>query len=202
MKKYIIILIISLFYSLEAESQSQKFKLGFRVGFNYSNITNLTSNYKFGGFGGVFGELVLTKHYALQPELNFSQQGAADAEKKLNNTTQPYYTISYEDINLNYLSIAVVNKFTFADKINLLVGPSIDFLTVSKYGINSDLDLSMIVGFGIKVNNNFSLDARFKKGIVDVVDYVDYQTNNDFLFGDYNTNILFQLGATYTFDLK
>ena len=202
MKKYIIILLIALLYSVEAESQSQKFKFGIRGGFNYSNITNLTSNYKFGGFGGVFGELALTKHYALQPELSFSQQGTTNAKKITNSNTQSYYTISYEDIDINYISIAVVNKFTFADKINLLVGPSIDFLTVNKYGLNSNPDLSIVVGFGIKLTDNFSLEARFKKGIVDVVDYGEYQTSDNFLFGDYNTNVLFQLGATYTFDLK
>ena len=203
MKKVLLIVFITFFYTGQAQTQTIKIKLGIRAGFNYSNITELKSHYKFGRHGGIFGELALTKHYSLQPELCFSQQGAEHVESYNQTIFDPtVYGSYYYDIDLNYLSFVLVNKFTFADKIYLLVGPSIDFSTINNEGLNSNVDLSIVTGFGIKVTDNFSLETRFKKGVFDIVDYGYYKTSDNFFFGDYNTNILFQLGAIYTFNLK
>lgn len=199
MKKSILLILLVSLTAITAKGQSKKFNFGVRGGLNYSNISGLNSHYKTAFYAGVYGSMAFTEHYALQPELTISQQGT-EASYTGGTTSIPVnYTHNF---NLSYTSFAIINKFTFADKINVMVGPSVDFATGDKTYLNSDIDVSLAVGFGFKVTDNLGIEARFKKGLFDITDYgnnnIDY-----FLFDNqYNTNILFQLGATYTFDFN
>jgi hypothetical protein len=82
-----------------------------------------------------------------------------------------------------------------------MVGPSVDFATGDKTELNSDIDFAIAVGFGLKVTENLGIEARFKKGLFDITDYGN-DNSSFFLDNQYNTNMLFQLGATYTFDFN
>lgn len=94
-------------------------------------------------------------------------------------------------MDVAYLSLKMLNKFTFSDKFNVHVGPTIDFVVDNNFDTNSDVDLAFILGAGYNFNSNFGIEARVKKGIVPVI---DTDVNH--------TNVVFQLGATYTFDVK
>jgi hypothetical protein len=130
---------------------------------------------------GFYGALKLTKHYTLQPEIDYSRQGSnfkiADKEN-----------IKYD---ITYLSIAVVNKFAFTDKFNVHLGPTIDFIIERNENVKSDFDLAFQLGAEYHITPNLGLEARVKKGIVPVINY-----------NDSHTNVVFSLGASYTFDLK
>lgn len=221
MKKILFTLMILVGFT---QSQAQvTFKPGIRAGVNFSHFTkgsdyndyynsndnNAEFESKTDFYVGFYGALRLTKYYTLQPEINYSRQGS-----KFN--TRDFYFDEYGNnnrsstrsgqIDVSYLSISVINKFTFTEKFNVHVGPTIDFV-VDKEGAlvtpsNSsyyyydsdptDVDLAFVAGVGFNFTKNIGIEARVKKGIVPVID-TSY---------DSHTNVSFSVGATYTFDIK
>lgn len=177
------------FIGLTSVNAQVSFKPGLRTGLNFSHFTqndNQNEDYKskMDFYIGGYGELKLTKYYTLQPEITYTRQGSKyEYTGQTNSTT----------FNATYLSFALINKFTFNDKFNFHIGPTIDFLVEKERNIDyySDVDLAFLLGLGYNFNSNFGLEARIKKGIVPVLDYNSSQTN-----------VVFSLGVTYTFDLK
>jgi Outer membrane protein beta-barrel domain len=202
MKKLVVIAFITVLSIRQTEAQV-KFSPGFRAGLNYSNITDLDSNFKTGFYLGAIGELNLTKHYALQPEIGYTAQGAKNATvQTYNNSTGNYKTTS-EDLPLNYASLTIINKFTFVEGFHALVGPVLDVtLGGDRKKVESDIDVAITAGLGYTMPSGLSVELRYKKGIADVANSSYFQGSNDFLFSGYNTNSLFQIGVTYKFDTK
>lgn len=201
MKKTVIIVILALFGIAQTQAQVS-FKPGIRGGLNFSHFTNdiynnngyydVYGNYINSGssdfnsktdfYLGFFGALKLTRYYTLQPGIDYSNQGTT--YKDINNSSAK--------LNVSYLSISVLNKFTFNDKFNVHLGPTIDFVVDKNFDVESDVDLAFQLGAGYNFTDNFGIEARVKKGIVPVI----YDSGSD------HTNVVFQLGATYTFDVK
>jgi hypothetical protein len=203
MKKLFIIAFLALgFYQAQAQVT---FRPGLRGGLNFSHFTkgdsyntyytdqygnyvNTTNRDEFTSktdfYLGFFGALKLSKVYTLQPEIDYSRQGATF---KVQNGKE-------DKLDVSYLSVAVVNKFTFNDKFNIHLGPTIDFVVENSnnFDPDSDVDLAFQLGAGYDFTNNFGIEARVKKGIVPVLDFS--QSNH--------TNVVFSVGATYTFDVK
>lgn len=170
---------------------------GVKAGLNLSNFSseagifdNGNDNYrsfspKTSYFLGGFFDLKLTKIYTLSPELLYSLQGSNYSYTGFNSTQM-------RTINVSYLNLNVVNKFTFSKGFYPFVGTSFDFVLDKDYSIDSEFDIAFFIGAGVTFTKNIGIDARFQKGLVPVLDYHD---------GNHN-NIFFQLGATYTFDVK
>ena len=55
------------------------------------------------------------------------------------------------------------------------------------------MDLAFILGMGYDITPNFGIEARVKKGIIPTI-------SND--YANDHTNVVFSVGATYTFDTK
>ncbi|MFV8345701.1 outer membrane beta-barrel protein [Flavobacterium sp. ZB4P13] len=201
MKKGIFIA-LCVFFGITQTKAQVTFKPGLRAGLNFSHFTkgDNYNNYYYDSNGnyvpstntdkyssktdfylGFYGALKLTKYYTLQPEIEYTSQGS-------NYRTANNQTV---DLDVAYLSLKMLNKFTFSDKFNVHVGPTIDFVVDNNFDTNSDVDLAFILGAGYNFNSNFGIEARVKKGIVPVI---DTDVNH--------TNVVFQLGATYTFDVK
>lgn len=175
------------------------FKPGIRAGANFSQITNTNLDSKTDFYVGIFGALKLSKFYTLQPEVNYSRQGAEGDVEVFDYDTQSYNR-EHLDISLNYVSLSAMNKFTLSDQFNIQVGPTFDIITASKNDFSTEVDLAIAAGIGYTLPMGLSIEARVKKGIVDVVDY--YYTGND--YNDYNgttTNLVFSLGLSYSFDV-
>ena len=217
MKKLFIVAIIALFGITQIEAQVT-FKPGLRGGVNFAHFTKgdrYNNGYYYDGNGnyvsntsnnndfnsktdfyvGLYGALHLTKYYTLQPEIDYSNQGS---------------TLNYVDSNkisrstkldVSYLSIAVINKFTF-NKFNVLLGPAVEFVVDEKnMNADNDIDLTFQLGAGYDITKNFGLEARIKKGIIPSF----YNSNyNGYSYSDNSnhTNVVFSIGATYTFDIK
>jgi hypothetical protein len=62
------------------------------------------------------------------------------------------------------------------------------------FNTEADVDMGFILGTGYNFTPNFGIEARVKKGIIPVFYSDDDNTNH--------TNVVFSLGATYTFDVK
>ena len=201
MKKGLIVAFFALLGVTQVMSQVS-FRPGIRGGLNFSHFTkgdnsnggyydnngnyipyplesyDTQTAYNF----GFYGALHLSKYYTLQPEIDYSKQGS----------TYKVSGVSGENkLTISYLSIAVVNKFTF-NNFNIHLGPTIEFVVDKNFDSDSDFDLAFLLGAGYNFTNQFGIEARIKKGIVPVLDY-SYSNH---------TNVVFQLGATYTFDLK
>lgn len=201
------------------------FKPGIRAGANFSHFTQGDDYYnsyddqntgenvripqadfnsKTDFYVGFYGALRLTKYYTLQPEINYSRQGTKveyfDTNVRRMRKTQ---------FDVAYISVGAINKFTFSDKLNIHLGPTIDVLSdksrnafydqengdyfySSYYDADSDIDLAFVLGLGFNITKNLGIEARVKKGIIPVLDFSESD----------HTNVVFSGGLTYTFDLK
>lgn len=191
MKKFIF-LGLMVFGFTAAQAQTE-FTSGVRAGLNISTIEDIEASSKAGMYVGVFGNLRFTKFYSLQPELNFSMQGANDVH--LSARYFPETDGGKADIPLNYLGLSAINKFHFKS-FNLQVGPSLDFLMSDSMYNRNNVDLAMNFGAGYDITNNFSVEARYKMGVRDAVD--DQMIL--WFFSDINYNSVFQVGLTYKFN--
>lgn len=239
MKSKIIIAAIAFFTFTQMQSQVT-FKPGLRAGANFSHFTQdddydneyttfdqfngtfvqYRSNVEFSNktdfYAGFYGALRLTKYYTLQPEINYSRQGSKIEYTTVNLSGNAPNRRVEGQYDISYLSIAVINKFTFSDKFNVHLGPTIDFVvdksrdlpimsnngptfgydeTYQIYGNGgneSDVDLAFYAGFGYNFTRNIGIEARIKKGIIPVIDTYD----ND------HTNVVYSIGVAYTFDMK
>ncbi len=195
MKKIVCIAFLSI-YCFQTQAQST-FAAGVKAGVNishlsseagffddgsdtYRNFSSLTSFY-----AGGFFDLNLTKVYTLSPELLYSNQGSEY-------TFTPNNIGNSGTIKVSYLNMNIVNKFRITPNFYPYAGTSFDFVLDKNYDVDSDIDFALFIGAGFKFNRNFGIEARAKKGLIPVLDYSD---------GNHN-NVVFQFGATYTFDAK
>jgi hypothetical protein len=217
MKKSIIVALVC-FFGLTQMNAQTTFKPGFRAGVNFSKLTQTNSVSKTDYYVGGFGALKISKFYTLQPEISYTRQGAKDVATATtigtyDNNGYPINSviISKEDVETAYISLGIINKFNFTEKLSVIVGPSVDFLTEGNTGSNRDfsdtlfpqIDIAFTAGVGFTVFKNFTVEARIKKGLIDVYDKGD-DSNYSYYSDDrsYVTNFLYQVGATYAFDLK
>jgi len=199
MKKTITLLAACLFTAVAVHAQVT-FKPGIRAGINLATITQTDFDTKADFYIGGFGAIKLGRVYTMQPEITYSRQGS----KGYAIYTDPYSGVSSRingDVELEYLSFAFMSKFTFSDKFNVHVGPMLDFETGANVNTNVEFDMGIMAGVGYTFPFGLTLEARVKKGIIDVLETDgDENTDYDFVY-DYNTNFMFQLGASYSFDI-
>ncbi|MCG2610954.1 PorT family protein [Flavobacterium sp. SM15] len=201
MKKSIIVALFC-FFGLTQINAQVTFRPGVKAGLNFSHFTkgdNYNSYDPYGNYSnqsrrnfdtktdfyiGLYGALKLSRFYTLQPEINYSRQGAS-YDYVVNNQART------QKLDVSYLSLGIANKFTF-DKFNFHVGPTIDFVVEDNFDPDSEVDLAFFLGAGYNFTKNFGIEARIKKGIVPVLDFSDSN----------HTNVVIQTGITYTFDVK
>lgn len=203
MRKTIIVAFLCFLGITQVQAQS-KFRPGIRGGANFAHLTQTDNpNEKYSTrtdfYVGAFGALNLSKVYTLQPEINYSRQGA---KYEFIDTDNRRYN---SEIKVSYLSLGVANKFKF-DKFNIHLGPTLDIKVKDAgkklgntynnydnyYYYNNDLtaiDFAFFLGAGFDITKNFGIEARIKKGIIPVNDNGDWDS----------TNVVFQTGITYTF---
>lgn len=197
-------LFLGLFFAVGFSMNAQvTFKPGLRGGLNLTSITQSRGEFKPTFYVGALGEIKLTKRYTLQPEITYSRQGSNDITVDYYDYANGIDVKGQKDVELDYISLSAVNKFYIVEGFHALVGPTLDFLVNDNLVYHdTDLDLGITFGFGYAMPSGLTFEARFKKGIADVLDSNYYQSGSDYFLGDYNTNILFQFGVSYAFDFK
>jgi hypothetical protein len=131
-------------------------------GDSYSMIANF--------HGGVLVSLPLFENFSLQPEAQFSGQGA-----KYKSSGYPDETLS-----LGYINIPVLFKYTSTSGIFAEIGPQIGFLISAKdkvsggssVDVKSSLkstDFSGCLGIGYLSSINLGIDARYNLGFVNII---------------------------------
>lgn len=199
--KKIVSLLLVCFALVETQAQVN-FKTGFRAGLNLSTISEMHADYRADFYSGAFTEINLTKRYALQPEITYSRQGSDNVARNYFDEVTKTNKIERRDLKLDYLSLSLINKFTFGPGIQIQFGPSLDILLYDNLAVRKTRnDLAFITGVAYRLPSGLTFEARFKKGFLDILDS-DYYTNNSnnyYWFGEYNTNVNFQLGVSYAF---
>ena len=181
-------------------SQSEK-GIGLRGGVNISKLTNANLEAKVNGYFGIYYTVRLSELYALQPEFGYSNQGAK--------------TRGSDNIYVEYFTFGITNKFFVIPEngFHILIAAGFDFdIDDSAIGWSNRnnsfdgndatfIDLTMSLGLGYEFNNGLNIEARYKRGFIDV--YSGSFHNFDSELFEYNNqfNSVFQIGMSYTFNL-
>lgn len=169
---------------------------GIRGGWTISNLSGIEADYRSNFYLGLQLPITLTKFYTLQPEVNYTRQGADNVS---------FYDYNFDvrtresNLSMDYIDLNVINKFHFG-KLNLQVGPGLGFLTnASETGVTR-VDMTLNLGVGIDLTKRLGIEARWKPGLINVDN--DIRTFNNyntyFYYSDYITNNVFQIGAYFT----
>ncbi|MGG9962794.1 porin family protein [Ferruginibacter sp. SUN106] len=191
MKKYVTVAIAAIL--ITATATAQKANIGIKAGLNVSNIHNdndVKYDTKTGVHVGLIGHFHLSKEFAIQPEIVYSQQGAK-------------YTIANVEstLKLDYINVPVMFQYMFDNGLRLQAGPQVGFLASAKADASNgptadvkndfkSVDFAVGVGAGyLFVPTGFGIDARYNLGLSDIRKNISVQS----------TNRGFQLGVFYLF---
>lgn len=198
-------IVLFFFFAIANIHAQVTFKPGLRAGLSLSTISEMHADYRPDFYFGGFGEINLTKRYALQPEIDYIRQGSNNVARNFTDPDTQTERVAYQDLQMSYLSIAMINKFTFGQGFQVQFGPALDVLLNDNLALRKTYnDFSFIAGLAYKMPSGLAFEFRFKKGLLDVLDsdYYHNDSNNDYFFGDYNTNVNFQIGVSYSFNVK
>ncbi|UII27600.1 PorT family protein [Fulvivirga maritima] len=209
MKKIILLAMFILLLGAAGNAQGNtdyswgKFKVGFKVGANYSNVYNahgelFTSRPNSGLALGIFIEAPLSETVGLQPEILYSRKGF-EAEGILMNAV---YLLSR---NTSYIDFPIFLSIKVTDALTLLIGPQFSYLLKQQNNFNdaemTDLQIQAFNNEKIKTSNlGFStgIDFRLKHILLAPRASIDVSNNN----GNHTEtptykNFYFQLTAGY-----
>mgnify|MGYP000052602602 CR=1 FL=1 len=189
-----IILIGLMFFLSQVNAQVRP---GIKMGVNSSNISNTKLDSKTGLYIGAFVKIPISDYYTLQPELLYSNQGGKSNSDE------------YGDVNINYLSIGVPNKFYVSPKngFHFMLGIGLDinlknnFIGITNFDSDNEIspvDVVAMGGIGYEFDFGLALEARYKQGTISV-DFL----GEDNLYEEAGSNLngVFQIGAAYKFKL-
>lgn len=157
--------------------------------YNINNVDNTGYGSRVGAHIGALGHVHVRPHFAVQPEIVYSSQGAAYTD---DNGDTHYY-------HLDYINIPVLFQYMFNHGLRLQAGPQLGILVNATSRLNNtttDLNdtkpVDVALSFGVSYlvpATGFGLDARYNLGISNI--------NKD--NGPTSTNRGFQLGVFYIF---
>jgi len=182
-----ITLFVFFLLSLTVIARAQDTHFGLKAGLNVSSLDvkqGVDFDAKAGLHIGALAHVHFTPHFALQPELVYSEQGGKDGNDKW---------------KINYLNIPVLFQFMTGAGLRLQTGPQLGFAVSSKIKSGnveidnkdavSTVDFSWSFGASYVDPVGFGVDARYNLGITNV---------NDADFPEVR-NRVFQVGIFYQF---
>src|SRR5882672_6157743 len=166
MKKLLLLTIAGiLFFVVKTQSQTTEF--GLKAGLNISNLHSTVTNSldpRASVYVGGLAHIHLSKYFAIQPELDYSCQGATQ------NTDGGDITW-----RLNYVNMPVLLQYMFDNGFRLQTGPQLGLLASAKRkagGTITDIknnyttgDFSWSFGGGYLFPSGLGIDARYNLGI-------------------------------------
>ena len=173
------LLLMSLLSLSISHSASAQARAGIKGGLNVSNlyIDNIhDENARYGFNVGLYGQILSSDFFAIQPELLYSTKGSKAFYEDIVNQTVQY--------NLNYLDLPVLAVFKLGKSAEIHVGPYASYLlnaNVSYSGdaingddeINKDdlksYDYGLAGGFGLNFGP-LQAGVRYNYGLVKIAD--------------------------------
>jgi hypothetical protein len=155
--------------------------IGIKGGVNFYDINNDNNvNYdsKVGFNIGLLGHIHVAKHFALQPEIQYSAQGAKYTNNNGNNK-----------INLNYINVPVLLQYMWDNGFRLQAGPQAGILVSAKSENNGNtvdiknniksLDLGLSFGASyIHPSTGVGIDLRYNLGLSNINENSDLKSTN------------------------
>jgi len=164
MRKFILT-IVSLFFLSVVLAQTAPVQFGLKAGTNFSALKtdDRLSDHRTGYYVGGLAHLHFNRHFALQPEVTWSSQGAEYRESKT---------------KLHYINVPVLGQYMFGNGLRVQTGPQLGFITTarSKGGaeetINKswmkDADFSWSFGGSYLSPVGLGIDVRYNLGLTDI----------------------------------
>lgn len=136
MKKNVFLIIVVAFFCLNISAQGGNFGIKAGVDFATVKVAGLSAS-ETGFFVGAFTTINLSESILLQPELLY---------------------VSIKD--LDFLSLPLLLKFSVAENLNLLAGPSLNYfldMDEDEFKVNLDFGASYDIGANLDINAKYSL---------------------------------------------
>jgi hypothetical protein len=160
---------------------------------DYGPADGIGTEYKMGFDGGVGAEFKITKHFAVQPELNYSMQGM---KIDVGGTKATF--------KFNYITMPVLAKLQPVEGFSAFVGPQVGFLTSGKAEYEGEpvqnaksvlkaLDVFGVFGLEYRLPMGVVVGARYQLGFRDIVGIPDTETEIK------NSAITFRVGYSFPF---
>jgi len=171
--------LISLMSVLASNTSFAQARAGIKGGLNVSNlyIDDIhDENARYGFNVGLYGQVLSSDAFALQPELLYSTKGS-----------EAFYDGVFEQkvkYNLNYLDLPVLAVFKLGKSAEIHVGPYASYLLNANVSYSGDIangddeidkdqlksyDYGLVGGFGMNFGN-IQVGARYNYGLVKIAD--------------------------------
>lgn len=208
MKKAFVLIFI---FVLGFQANSQvTFKPGLRAGVNFSTLFNTDLDTRTDFYVGGLLAIKLAKRYIMQPEINYSRQGAKGefyGDRYDYFFPDPAMNGMREDkcYSLQYLNINLINKFFIVEGFHATLGPSLDIKLYDNFDNFrddiADTDIGFNFGLGYTTPIGITIESRIKFGMMDIFghDYEYYDNNYSSGRQDVVLNAVMQTGLSYTF---
>lgn len=166
MRKIVLFVASLLFYASVVFAQTSPVQFGLKAGANLSALktNDQTSDHRTGYYAGGLAHIHLSKHFALQPEVVYSSQGAEYS--------------SASKTKLNYINVPVMGQYMFWNGLRLQTGPQVGFLTAAKSKSGNEeasikntmkgTDFSWSFGASYLTRLGLGIDARYNLGLRDM----------------------------------
>lgn len=168
MKKILLLTIAVCSFNLV---QAQRTHFGLKAGLNASTLKVKNQDiydYKAGLHVGGLAHIHVTRQFAVQPELLYSNQGG-----KLQNSEVKHH--------VNYVTVPVMGQYMFGDGFRLQAGPQVGFLVGAKRQDQDDnkfnikenyeaVDFSLAAGLSFVSSSGFGADFRWLFGLTNIND--------------------------------
>lgn len=180
--------------SLKAQSGIHT-NFGIKVGVQAAKLGQPVTNWdtKYRWHAGFLAHLHMSRHFAIQPELIYSAQGA-----------EHITTATDTQIELGYLNLPIVFQYMTGSGFRFQAGPQIGILLNADRDFNSvesdiknavkKADLGVLAGFSYVMKMGLGFDARYIYGLTDIAK----KGNTAGLGSDLN-NLVIQVGVFYQF---
>lgn len=164
--KTILSIIFLLCVAVVGRAQTADTHFGLKAGVNVSSLDvkdGVDFDSKAGLYIGGLAHVHLSPHFAVQPELVYSQQGGKDGDEKW---------------KINYINIPVLFQYMTGGGLRLQTGPQVGFAVSSKIkqgdvetNINDDVktvDVSWAFGLSYLFPEGLGIDARYNLGLTNI----------------------------------
>ncbi len=169
-------------------------RMGIKGGVNFSNLyldDVSDENARLGFNLGIYGQILSTERFALQPELLFSTKGSRDEFNGFVNQEVKF--------NLNYLDLPVLAVFKLGESAEIHAGVYASYLVNANISYEGDLgsgnedldrdnfksfDYGLVGGFGLNFGA-VQVGARYNYGLVEIAD----SDAADFVLGDARNSV-------------
>ncbi|MRI62619.1 PorT family protein [Ornithobacterium rhinotracheale] len=205
MKKLVLTAAIAFLGIVGLNAQSmESLQIGARAGYNYSTLRgdkakDLNLKGLSGYHVGMFVEVPVSERFSIQPEVQYSTQGAK-------------MEILKQEVKLKtqYINVPVLAKVYVADGFNIQAGPQFGFKTGAKLETDklkddvkdlvSGFDFGLVFGAGYKTPVGLTIDARYDLGLTNVFDKDSKSPSTANISGGSDfKNGVFSVGLGYQF---